>query len=1093
MARTHYPGFIIPHPAFDADTFSLAASTVSQAGPVPGVVEDIGTNPSRMALEAGGTMSGTSYYLTATRAGMAGVDGAGIRYRATTEASTEWKGWNPPTSISQWNALDYTTTANAHAQCSMLRTPTYLLLFELAANQTVKVWRHSTSFSWSAATTIYTAPATYTYVSSPTAVRLETGRVVVYFFVEAGNFAQVRSYYSDDDGATWTVSQMACLRSPIDTTAYVPKRLRAAYVNGQAVLVAWVTKSSLAYDDIFLQWASGDGGKNFSLLDTWTGADADHAGACHDLCVTGGAIYMGYIRETTPAAGTGRPYVRRITSAFQPFSGADALLAQGTANAARWAAFGAGIAFTSGDMAICADEQGALYVIGRDTADTNEGLCYVSFDGGTTWKDDELGGSSAAASGPVWWDGEDASTYPTGYAAAWWQGSIFVAHQFAANPGTRDPSLCVLRLGGWSRVEMPLETAVSRPIARASWERTWLPFDSPDNTGGVWTRTATATPTITLDATYGGLKIVQDPGDDTTYNTTTAPPGTLDYGVAALLHGYVASGDLFLTVRAGEAGPNSYTVRAQITSTQIILRDMVAGANIATITHAGSSSGVEVLMHVKNGAGAPGNDGKVQAWYRNVNPITGTDDWQTLGSSATLQKGASTTSDVSFGCTNQAAEAAVFRVCYTSSTYVGQGWYGQTNPTDLQGRDIGPQLMELANPTRIRAVSGPCDRFDAWQLDTAYTYPVEAVHVEHAPSPRLGWRSTSTATQQTLIWALAAADYGRVRGKAIGLFLGRVNFRTAEWWGRDLSGTWAKLADIDTATGQNTLDWERLGNTIRPDSGVSQSSALSYAFHELVDAHFAMDDGVTTVVRRIRGNGEGSFYGSGTSQRVQIELDGYTATEPAAGTAGAIMARDVVVIAQNPVAFQAFRLIIPVQTTAEDYFTIGQMVIGHVAVLARPYSWSRDMGIQGGFEVQTGRGGSRRVAAPAPPRRFAEVGWEEGVDMSPNFGAAPTPPPVALYTGGPGVASTSDTAFLVDGVYDMVNGANTPIVYLEAIPVEQNSSAVTTIVSRKAMLYGRVVSETVTRSTILGDEGAAGGSTGGEVVRVSRMRLEEEL
>lgn len=1092
MTRTHYPGFIVPHPAFNPSAFALSSSTVSQAGPAPGVPEDLNTTPSKMTLEAGGTMSGTSYYLTATRGGMPGVDGAGLRYRATTETSSQWKGWNPPTSISQWNALDYTTTANAHAQCSMLRTPTYLLLFELADNQTVKVRRHSTAFSWGAAVTIFTATSTYTNVASPTAILLESGRVVVYFFVESGGYAQVRSYYSDNDGATWTASQLACLRSPLDMSAYTPRRLRAAYVNGQAVLVAWVVRTALSYDDIFIQWASADGGKNFSTLDTWTGADADHAGACHDLCVTGGSIYMGYIRETTPASGTGRPYVRRITSPFQPFSGADALLAQGTGNAARWATFGAGVAFSDGDMAICADEQGAIYVVGRDTADKQQGLCYVSFDGGTTWKDDDLGSSSAAAAGPVWWDGQDTAIYPKGYAAAWWQGSMFVAHQFAANPGTADPSLCVLRLGGWSRVEMPLETAVSRPITRASWERTWLPFDIPDNTGGVWTLGVTGTPTITLDATYGGLKIVQGVGEDTTYNTTTAPPGTLAYGVAAALHGVVTSGDLFLTVRAGVAGPNSYTVRAQITSTQIILRDMVAAADIATITHGGSFSGVEVLIHVKNGAGAPANDGKVQAWYRDVSPISGTDDWQTLGTSATLQKGASTTSDVSFGSTTGVSEAAVYRVCYTSSTYVGQGWYGQANPMDLQGRDIGSQLMELANPTRIRAVSGPCDRFDAWQLDTAYTYPVEAIHIEHSPSPRMGWRSTTDGTQQTLVWELAGTDYGRVRGKAIALYLSRINFRTAELWGRDLSNVLSKLCDIDAATGQNTLDWERAGNTIRPDSLVSQSSALSYAFNELVDAHFVMA-GAGSAIRRIRANGEGSFYGSGTSQRVQIEFDDLDATEPSSGTSGAIIARDVVVILQNPGAFKEFRLIIPVQDTPTGYFAVGQMVIGHVAVLARPYSWSRDRGIQGGFEIQTGRGGARRVTAPAPARRFVEVGWEEGVDISPSFGTAPTPPPLALYSGGPGVATTADTPFLVEGVYDAVSGAGTPVVYLEAIPVVQNSSTVTTIVSRKAMLYGRIVSESVTRSTILGEEGASGGSREGEVVRVSRVRLEEEL
>ena len=110
MPRTYYPAVIVPDERFTADTFDVASSTLTQAGPLPGIPE--APDGAALLLEAGGVQAaGETRYVRVSRAGMPGVDSLGVLTRLSTDAADEWLGWEMPTSITAWLSLDYTTTA----------------------------------------------------------------------------------------------------------------------------------------------------------------------------------------------------------------------------------------------------------------------------------------------------------------------------------------------------------------------------------------------------------------------------------------------------------------------------------------------------------------------------------------------------------------------------------------------------------------------------------------------------------------------------------------------------------------------------------------------------------------------------------------------------------------------------------------------------------------------------------------------------------------------------------------------------------------------------------------------------------------------
>lgn len=1090
MARTTFPGLVLLDERFVEANFDAAGSTYTEADPQPGAPVVSGT--SDMVLETAGTQTADHAALV-VRGGMPGIDEAGLVFQPDADAADEWNGWNPPTSISGYEALDYVSTADAHRVLDVARTADGLVLLSFAASRYVKAWRYTgATFGWSGPVTVYDKGAAYlTTLAHPAITQDADGNPIAFWLVEntAGSHAQVRVARSTDGGATWDVIQKSALREPIDISGITITGMRAAQKHGEVLLVLAVTDSTLTYDDVLWQYASTDGGLNFGQIDTWTGADEDHHGACPSIAVSAGQFVVAYLRRTSSGeATTARPYIRRIGSAVTPLSGAEAILAQATGNPMRWATLTAN-AFDSatGECALSADEHGALWLIGRDVADLRQCVTYASFDGGDTWIDDALGGSAASAYGPVWWDGQDASTSPKGMSSAWWGGALWVVHGCRANPGTGDDSLMVTTLGGYSRVEMPLESDISRWYTRGSWERTYLPFDLPENVGGIWTKTLTGTPTITLDTTSGALKVVGGVGEGVYWRATPAA-GTLAQGVAALADFEVVAGpSQYVELRAGVAGPSSYRVRISVTTTDVEVYDEEGSASVDTLAHSGGR--VQVLAWLGNDATAPGNDGQIRVWMREPDLISGDRGWREVCQTATMAKGTDTTHRIEFGAGVGVSETYTRMVLFTSATHAGAGWYTTVNPTGLQGRPVSGNWMDLdADGLQLRCVDGPGRKGDTWTLPVRHVHGLDRIYWESSPSPLEYWQaSSSDGTAVTLQWLFDAPDRGRGTSRSLGVYLD-ANVKAAEVWLRNAAGSWVKHADINAASGQSGLAWAIDGAVVRPDVGTAVAS-YAWGDHELAGDYIELDNGVSTGVRTIRSNCGGAWSVVSGVQQAFIELSDADGTEPASGSAANVISRRTLTIINDVSIYRGIRLVIPAQETAEGYFRIRALHVGPVCIFAHPYTSSRDEGFEAHTVMTAAPSGARRSRVMHAPTRYAEVGWEEGLVPTLAHGSAPAPRGQALYTAGPGISSPDLASYQITGIYQRVQGSDRPVVYFSSLDVQQSSSSDVTIVQPRRLVRGRIVTEEIKRTTVRGEEDSA---TLPEVHRISRARISEE-
>ncbi|MBM4368997.1 MAG: hypothetical protein FJ102_22465, partial [Deltaproteobacteria bacterium] len=598
--------------------------------------------------------------------------------------------------------------------------------------------------------------------------------------------------------------------------------------------------------------------------------------------------------------------------------------------------------------------------------------------------------------------------------------------------------------------------------------------------------------------------VVQASGADTTaWTTGTAPPGTLAEGIIVQWETEVTagnSGDAFLQVRIGDATPAAYEVRVTVTPTAIVLRDMVAGADVASVTTPAGTSGVIIRVALlREGGGAPGNDGRVKAWY--TTELTGGDrEWIQIGSSSTLSvSGGATTARVQWGVLAGASTCRFKQAHYVSDDYTGDQLVDQVNPHDLPGRNFAASPSWVDGGLLLRAKDGPAYRNDEWLVSTAYDWGVEHVNAGVSPSPRRGWRSTTDDSDVEIAWEVTAtnAQAAPFLGECVGVYLGGINFRDWSLMGRNAAGSWVTILTGSSAQGQTGLSFLRQGDVVLPDATVATSAEDYFPFNILEGSYFKYkvqqgEAGLVDVVRRIRGNSEGAWQGSaGATKRVSILLEDTTSSDQTSSNAGEIWSKEAFACRSDATRYTAYKLKIPAQVTCEGYFIVGVAVIGHCALLARQYSWGRAQAMSPNTELVTGRAGSRRARALGTPRRSVEMAWMEGVDVAPTGGTAPAPPYVKSAIGGSPAATPADTPLLVAGLVDRLRGSRDPVVYLPSLPRAAATNVEVQLVSRQAMLYGRVVSESVSLETVIGDELAGGGE--GEVLRLAGLVIEEEL
>lgn len=1074
VSKTHLRGFIIPDRLITGhDSSSVVGTDVTQAGPRAGRPVLESSAVSALVLEATGTQdAGSQLEVRTQRGGYPEPGGAGYVWRHEASPAEDYRGWDSPILATGWEAVAWTT--------ALLGDKRYPTAVTTEAGAIVVVYtdvdttvaggvsyvyariRSATAGTWGSEITVASnAGSSYAF---PSVVRLPSGRIQVFYFVydSGAALAQVSMSYSDDEGATWSMGSRYCLPAAIDTSTYTIQRLRVAYANGQYVLVMGLRTST---DAQITQYASDDNGSRFEKIEDFTTNNPTAPG----LVAAGDFFVMAYTLANSIASGGAAPgFVTRIASAFAKFSasedyGLTTLLGGGTGSGSAGSTY-----LTNTDNALSVDDDGVVYLwtrAHRTGVGGRAGVVLRSEDYGASWE--ALGSGDTGTGTGVWYNQDDASTYPTEFSVVHHRGRAVMLHNWAANPGDEDWSVGALYLGGYSTVTLPDLDLLVSASSQVSWLRTYLPLDLPQDVG--WTRAATGTPSEALSA--GALAIGGASADLLTYEYDAPSGATVAEGVICRFRIDVSVGTVDWRI-INDDGTEGYAIELRIGTTSITLHDVNNSlAQIASATGLGGSYDLLVGMA----------DSEAVVWYREVgSDVTDDREWVLLHQATGLtdNSGAVGFPRWKFGKarTGIFATANVYEhhICYDE--YTGATLKADlTRPDDLRPRTYSSTApVYVADGVSLRALDGPTVAGDTWGIDTEYEYPIDAVLPSHSPSPRTVWRSTNTPGDMEIVFSRDSLG-SLMGGYAVGLYLDGCNFPSAT-----LSvyvGAWVTAASVDLT---QTVDFTRVGGTVKPGTTTSGVSGYYLAQDQLAGCHFYFP--TSGDVRRISGNSAG-YWSNGTvdEQRAILYLEDCDGGEDASGTAGQIWfsrALVVVALASENALFQKLRFEIDDGNTAVDppagYYQIGSLVSGHFVALD-DYDWGYSHEREALVEVAEYDDGTIRTRRRGPSRRRYRISYGEGVDVTAARGSGNDPDYFRASTasGAPPVASANVAPLLLDGLLDALDGADSPVVFCPAVPVASGSGdQVTTLLWDRAggSLYGRITSSSVRLESVVGDD-----------------------
>ncbi|HNH47634.1 MAG TPA: hypothetical protein PKY30_11375, partial [Myxococcota bacterium] len=554
-------------------------------------------------------------------------------------------------------------------------------------------------------------------------------------------------------------------------------------------------------------------------------------------------IHVAYVVDTSAWStnATYTPIIRSLGSASEDLSSGDYVHGQASGDTMDWATQGGGV-FDSGDLAMWADEDGALYLAGRDH---KSGAIYFSdilvrrsYDQGQSWA--EMGVGPSQANGAASYICYDDNTSPQAITVCALQGTALLVSTNRSSPASHDDSLACMYLGGYTTCSMPQHSRyTSSPDEVESWTHTWLPFDKPEDVGDgvpVWTASGAGSSVI------GGRGLKLDTLSRT-YSSTHIS-SSITEGLLAQAQLEVVSGTGLLDLRISDSTPLQYNVQAKVTTTSIALFDVLAGADIASASTTIAASGpIQIRLSLQ--------DNVAKLYYRAVG-VGMEREWSVL-SGAPSQSASNPGMQIYYG--QPTASTTYWQmVCFSDDEYCATGFSSGTTPGC--GRGYAPTPVYVDDGLSIQVTDGPTYLGDSWTIATRYQYPVENVFPDQAPSPRRGWRS-SAGGSQSIIFDLYSKDPTLLQGSLLGLYLGGIDFGTAQLYGQDAADAWQL---IDTLTIKEDLGaFARVDDTIKPKLN-SDHPGYYFPTNILANCHVKLDDGGGNIsYRKIRTNSAGSW------------------------------------------------------------------------------------------------------------------------------------------------------------------------------------------------------------------------------------------
>lgn len=1135
-----------------------------EQGPRPSRPVDQGD--SDLAVAAYGTRENSDTIITeCVKAGSIDpISGAGFAWKEEGDALS--RGKQAPTSIWGWNDIVYTdgssttdgdvnATSSPHAVTSS--TGTVIVAYQASIYSTtagadtygVRVSRYTeTSGAW-AHTTVFTqtsAPANDFYPCLYIVPRASGDRVCLLYWVEDTDTQtlQVAMRYSDDDGATWTVGSIACLREPLYDGEVEGKRLRAAYRNGQVILFGQTVNqdaSTAAISrDFIQQWASIDNGASFKLVVSGLGAEKSE-GAYQDVCALPEGFLLAHVAAQS-ASLAGEPYivVRHIPDAFTPFNGVpryattEGIASTVSANGAgylqvavgdvasaevRHVPASAGVAaskftYSRGDLSIVRAENGTLYMVTScvSTYNTIAGVATTTYledetvvtrsvDGGYNWStmgiSDILPIEVDAAGRPrdkfpgsaTLFRSQDTSTYLKDYAATWWRGRLMLAHRWNASPGNEDESLGMVAAGGYSTVNLPRTAIARNETTQAGWTLTWLPIELPGNTTG-YTSVGAATQTLVS----GALSLSASAQFAKFTNTDTTDGGYLFRGAVRVATGS-AIGSTRVAVTATVGGTTTdLNIEVRFSTTQIQLYDVNAGAAIGSAVSVDVTQGVEFVGCVHPTGGVA--DGVAALWYR-LRGVSDDMEYIEVANGAAQNDGATgATDEIAFGIlSSDTADAFWYEFHWVSGANSGQHLEtiaDMANPDDLSPIPYSPTGVYVTDGVSLRATAGPAFLGDIHHIGATADYPKSRMFPSVFPSPRRGARTVDDSADVKVAIAYDSSLLGTAESAPLSdtmaLAILGANWRTGYIERYDVgSASWVTVVTIDTATGLSwsTGNWTRHGNTIIAKAASGSGHANAYLEpNELAGATVEMAAlAGPNNLRRIASNTEGTTDSNLAGRKAAVTFEGATNGEL---TSTVRFWMPNVVCWWNMLGETAagWRLRIPAQNTVDGDIRVGTLLWCNVHPFGTPYSFGRALGQEHGVQVVEAEDRTYRTRTLAPSRRSVTMSWQDGVPTCNVSGVNPDPDYLFMSTstGAVPVASSFDLPLMLRGLAEQVNGPALPVIYL---PAMSKGPPDTTVFNRRKDFLVGVIDGDIQLDTVRGSENFS------EFIRVASVRVLE--
>lgn len=1111
-SKTHYQGLLIEDQRV---TIWDSETTAQSAGPRPGVPQPL--NKTGMTLQSSGTQSPNKDLRVRTqRGGFAEPDGAGFVWRNGT--GEDWRGYDIPGTITHFESLKWSDLSApikwyVQPHCVTLSNHTVLAAFyerddgEALPFAVTVGKRTGSSWSYTRVTETATQPTVNVCEFHPALLVLPSGRVLLFHWIQdqSRNEAQVRAWYSDDDGVTWAIMQDNILAEPVSLdagpTGYAVRRMRVAYGAGQILMLCHLRSNngSLPAQDVLRQYASADLGNTFDAVTEWD--PVENAGGWPDIEYTGGHFLCGYIQSQPIAQGLctffklGNAYsnsasVEHVALDFAPAFG-DFDIASSTF-------------IVDGDLALASTTDGALYVFGRAVNTTHfssyeeNSACFVyrSDDFGSSWEPvgqfEGFGGLSGLVG--CWYNANTATTCPTAFAATECEGRIVLVHNWKASPGAvpslpTEPSLGASYLGGSSNVTLPGYQRFQTSYRRVNFEDTWFPFDLPSVTPTRWA-SGWATAGGASEALEGGALIIGGSvSGDRLYACGGLPAGH------SALQGLIVSFSMTLT-SGGSMVSDDVAARFVLddgaASYEIVIRIDVSGAHVVEAASGSilgtipidANNGIDVLFAMR--------EGQFCTWAR---PRSSDADrlYQppVIGTVAPTPPGAG--SSVMWGhLVASASVSAWHSFQMVTGPYTGLHLaQGIVNPNDLMPHPYSISGTYVDDGVSVRATDGTTIRGDEFSIATRYDY--DASNVLN-PNPRKTWRSVDL-TGQAIGLQVSTIGNTSLQSDLIGLALYNCNFPSAALQAYDATtSTWSTLCNIEMNDGMSGLTYVRDGDSIRPDAAPSAAEPLFFA-GELEGALWSFGN---VSARKIKSHLTGKWSDTGT-RMAEIVLNDVDAADPPhhwASGAGSISSRNAVfVIHLQGSRYQGFRLLMtppsgPMPAMADDYFEIGRAIIGPVVLHGDSTSWGRTIESSAGVELQEARDRTTRAKKIAPTRRIIEYGFTDGVDTS--NAVNPTGDADPDFAMADDAATSRAVAFVdaapwdFDGVFHLLSGAASQVVYLPRVEKLDPFTHCEKLVRKHQHALCRITSP-VRLESVQGDE------SDDEVLRVATITLTEDV